>query len=111
MAPSHRKKTVGKRTTTESSPPGDRKIKRRKRGVIPEACNVRPHEPHTPMPQALREKSSDSTHFSAKRQRDRRSQLSNSMSARLGPQEPGRPRPPIATTGATRPDPMVTPVV
>ena len=80
-------------------------------GVIPEACNVRPHEPHTPMPRALREESSDSTHFSAKRQRDRRSQLSNSMCARLGPQEPGRPRPPVATTGATRPDPMVTPVV
>ncbi|RVW15660.1 hypothetical protein CK203_075293 [Vitis vinifera] len=33
------------------------------------------------------------------------------MRARLGPQEPGRPRPPAATTGATRPDPMVTPVV
>ncbi|RVW39235.1 hypothetical protein CK203_085118 [Vitis vinifera] len=37
--------------------------------------------------------------------------LSNSMPARLGPQEPGRPRPPVATTRATRPDPMVTPVV
>ncbi|RVW34642.1 hypothetical protein CK203_117709 [Vitis vinifera] len=46
-----------------------------------------------------------------KRQRDRRSQLSNSMRTRLGPQGPGRPRPPVATTGATRPDPMVTPVV
>ncbi|RVW83675.1 hypothetical protein CK203_046038 [Vitis vinifera] len=31
MAPSHRKETVGKRKTTESSPPGDRKIERRKR--------------------------------------------------------------------------------
>ncbi|RVW59317.1 hypothetical protein CK203_091080 [Vitis vinifera] len=33
------------------------------------------------------------------------------MRARLGPQEPGRPRPPVATTGATCPDPIVTPVV
>ncbi|RVW44900.1 hypothetical protein CK203_112963 [Vitis vinifera] len=31
------------------------------------------------------------------------------MRARLGPQEPGRPRPPVATTWAPRPDPMVTP--
>ncbi|RVW81904.1 hypothetical protein CK203_033232 [Vitis vinifera] len=107
------KETVGKRTTTESSPPGDRKIERRKRcvthpgfnirasstsafkgqvansrpqqepesiypgttGAIPGACNVRPHEPHTPMPRAPR------------------------------PQEPGRSRPPMATTWAPRPDP------
>ncbi|RVW88561.1 hypothetical protein CK203_033018 [Vitis vinifera] len=67
-------------------------------GAIPEAYNVRPHEPHTPMPRAPREESSDSTHFSTKTQRDRKSQLSNSMRARLGPQEPGRPRPPAATT-------------
>ncbi|RVW71261.1 hypothetical protein CK203_062705 [Vitis vinifera] len=110
MASSHRKETVGKRTTTESSPPGDRKIERRKRithpgfnirasstsafkgqvansrpqqepesiypgttGAIPGACNVRPHEPRTPMPRAPREESSDSTHFSAKRQRDKKS--------------------------------------
>ena len=80
-------------------------------GTIPEACNVRPHEPHTPMPRAPREESSDSTHFSAKRQRDRKSQLSNSMRARLSPQEPRRPRPPVAITGAKRPDPMINPVV
>ncbi|RVW14639.1 hypothetical protein CK203_085436 [Vitis vinifera] len=61
------------------------------------------------MPRAPREESSDSTHFSAKRQRDRKSQLSNSMRARLGPQEPGRSRPPIATTWAPRPDPMSPP--
>ncbi|RVW59128.1 hypothetical protein CK203_105521 [Vitis vinifera] len=79
-------------------------------GVILETYNVRPHEPHTPMPRAPREESSDSTHFSAKRQRDRKSQLSNSMRARLGPQEPGRPRPPTATTWAARPDPVVTPM-
>ena len=80
-------------------------------GAIPETYNVRPHEPHMPMPRAPREESSDSTHFSAKRQRDRKSQLSNSMRARLGPQEPGRPRPPVATTWAAHPDPMVTPMV
>ncbi|RVW62293.1 hypothetical protein CK203_061558 [Vitis vinifera] len=42
-------------------------------GAIPGACNVRPHEPHTPMPRAPCEESSDSTHFLAKRQRDRKS--------------------------------------
>ncbi|RVW96536.1 hypothetical protein CK203_029655 [Vitis vinifera] len=145
MASNHRKKTVGKRTTAESSPPGDRKIKRRKCCIThpgfdirassssafkrpssklkartrinipwdsrsyPGTCNMRPHEPYTPMPRAPREESSDSTHFSAKRQRDRKSQLSNSMHARLGPQEPRRSRPPVATTWAPRPDPMVTP--
>ncbi|RVW32193.1 hypothetical protein CK203_080082 [Vitis vinifera] len=31
--------------------------------------------------------------------------------ATLGPQEPGRSRPPMATTWAPRPDPMVTPMV
>ncbi|RVW43674.1 hypothetical protein CK203_080524 [Vitis vinifera] len=69
------------------------------------------HEPRTPMPRAPREESSDSTHFSAKRQRDRKSQLSSSMRARLGPQEPGRSRPPAATTRAPRPDPMIAPMV
>ncbi|RVX02379.1 hypothetical protein CK203_028411 [Vitis vinifera] len=62
------------------------------------------------MPRAPREESSDSTHFSAKRQRDRKSQLSNSMCARLGPKSL-RSRPPVATTWAPRPDPMVTPMV
>ncbi|RVX09239.1 hypothetical protein CK203_015469 [Vitis vinifera] len=81
------------------------------RRAIPGACNVRPHEPRTPMPRASREESSDSTHFSVKRQRDKKSQLSNSMRARLGPQEPGRSRPPMATTWAPRPDPMATPMV
>ncbi|RVW28614.1 hypothetical protein CK203_100883 [Vitis vinifera] len=42
---------------------------------------------------------------------DKRSQLSNSMRTRLGPQEPGRSRPPTATTWAPHPDPMVTPMV
>ncbi|RVX00852.1 hypothetical protein CK203_026450 [Vitis vinifera] len=77
----------------------------------PRTYNARPHEPRTPMPRAPREESSDSTHFSAKRQRDRKSQLSSSMRARLGPQEPGRSRPPVATTRAPRPDPMIAPMV
>ncbi|RVW32732.1 hypothetical protein CK203_086310 [Vitis vinifera] len=33
------------------------------------------------------------------------------MRARLGPQEPGRSRPPAATTRAPRPDPMIAPMV
>ncbi|RVX03038.1 hypothetical protein CK203_016791 [Vitis vinifera] len=37
--------------------------------------------------------------------------LSSSMRARLGPQEPGRSRLPVATTRAPRPDPMVAPMV
>ncbi|RVW17618.1 hypothetical protein CK203_096711 [Vitis vinifera] len=81
------------------------------RRAVPGAYNARPHEPRTPMPRAPREESSDSTHFSAKRQRDRKSQLSSSMRARLGPQEPGRSRPPVATTRAPRPDPMIAPMV
>ena len=40
MASSHRKETVGKRATTESSPPGDREIKRRKRGTIHPGFNI-----------------------------------------------------------------------
>ncbi|RVW88395.1 hypothetical protein CK203_040990 [Vitis vinifera] len=80
-------------------------------GAVPGTYNARPHEPRTPMPRAPREESSDSTHFSAKRQRDRKSQLSSSMRARLGPQEPGRSRPPVATTRAPRPDSMIAPMV
>ncbi|RVW30694.1 hypothetical protein CK203_097308 [Vitis vinifera] len=117
------KKTVGKRKTAKSSPPGDgearvanskpepESIYPGSTGAIPGTYNARPHEPRTPMPRAPREESSDSTHFSAKRQRDRKSQLSSSMRARLGPQEPGRSRPPAATTRAPRPDPMIAPMV
>ncbi|KAJ9676035.1 hypothetical protein PVL29_024834 [Vitis rotundifolia] len=80
-------------------------------GPIPEAHNVGPHEPHTPMPRAPSEESSDSTRFSSKRQRDRKSQLSGAMRARLGPQEPSRPSPPIATTWGMHHDPAVTPML
>ncbi|RVW52956.1 hypothetical protein CK203_072667 [Vitis vinifera] len=95
MAPSHRKKIVGKRVTIESSPPGDRKIKRRKRGTTHSGFNV----------------GASSSQHSRARQRDRKSQLSNSMRTRLGPQEPGRPRPPAATTWAARLDPVVNRMV
>ncbi|RVX04189.1 hypothetical protein CK203_015521 [Vitis vinifera] len=117
MASSHRKKTVGERKTAKSSPPGDGEVKGRKRcvthsslnirtssssaskgqvansrpepesiypgstGAVPGAYNARPHEPRTPMPRAPR------------------------------PQEPGRSRPPVATTRAPRPDPMIAPMV
>ncbi|RVW53310.1 hypothetical protein CK203_088509 [Vitis vinifera] len=77
-------------------------------GAIPGACNVRPHEPRTPMPRAPREESSDSTHFSAK-DNVIKNPVVKFMRARLGPQEPGRSRPPMATTWAPRPDPMATP--
>ncbi|XP_034704229.1 uncharacterized protein LOC117928460 [Vitis riparia] len=78
--------------------------------AIPETRSARPHEPHTPMPQAPREESSNSTHFSSKRQRDRRSQLSGAMRARLGPQQPGRPKSPVTTTRGVHHDPTVTPI-
>ncbi|RVX15935.1 hypothetical protein CK203_005789 [Vitis vinifera] len=91
-----------------NSRPGPESIYPGTAGAIPETRNVRPHEPHTPMHRAPHEESSDSTHFSAKRQRDKRPQLSNSMRAKLGPQEPRRPRPPVATTWEAHPNPMVT---
>ncbi|RVW27837.1 hypothetical protein CK203_106091 [Vitis vinifera] len=72
-------------------------------GAIPETCNVRPHERHTPMHQAPHEESSDSTHFLAKRQRDKKPELSDAMRARLGPHETGRPRPPVVTTWGAHP--------
>ncbi|RVW23325.1 hypothetical protein CK203_100932 [Vitis vinifera] len=80
-------------------------------GAIPETCNVRPQERHTPIHQTPHEENSNSTHFSSKRQRDKRSQLLSTMRARLGPQEPGRPRSLVATTWEAHPDPMVTPLV
>ncbi|RVW41915.1 hypothetical protein CK203_081559 [Vitis vinifera] len=74
------------------------------------ACNVRPHEPHTPMPELPVRKAHTLLTFQRKDNATEDSQLSNSMRARLGPQEPGRPRPPVATTWASRPDPMITPM-
>ncbi|RVW91908.1 hypothetical protein CK203_030154 [Vitis vinifera] len=135
------KRQLASEKTAKSSPPGDgerskgqvansrpepESIYPGSTGAVPGTYNARPHEPRTPMPRAPREESSDSTHFSAKRQRDRKSQLSSSMRARLGPQEPGRSRPPVATTRGATPrsydapmvqnvpphrDPMVTPAM
>ena len=80
-------------------------------GAIPETGNVRPQERHTPMHQAPQEESSDSTRLSSKRQRNKRPQLSDAMRTRLGPQEPGKTRPLVATTWGAHPDPLVTPMV
>ena len=63
------------------------------------------------MHQAPQEESSDSTRLLSKRQRDKRAQLSDAMCARLGPQEPGKTRPLVATTWGAHPDPLVTPMV
>ncbi|RVW46255.1 hypothetical protein CK203_096227 [Vitis vinifera] len=122
MAPSHRKKTVGKRATTKSSPLGDRKIKKRKRGTTHLGFNIRASSlsafkrPSSKLEARTRvniswDSGSYPRNIQPKRQCDRKSQLSNSMRARLSPQEPGKPRPPAATTWAARPDPMVTPMV
>ncbi|RVX00825.1 hypothetical protein CK203_026535 [Vitis vinifera] len=124
MASDHRKKTVGKRTTTESSPPGDRKIERRKRCITHPGFNIRASltsafkRPSSKLEASTRTRiniswdhRSHPRSMQPKRQSDRRSQLSNSMRARLGPQEPRRSRPPVATTWAPRPDPMATPMV
>ena len=80
-------------------------------GAILETCNIRPQERHTPMHQAPQEESSDSTRLSAKRQRYKRPQLSDAMPARLGPQEPGRPRSPVGTTWGAHHEPLVTHMV
>ena len=63
------------------------------------------------MHQAPQDESLDSTCLSSKRQRDKRPQLSDAMHARLGSQEPGKTKPPVATTWETYPDPLVAPVV
>ena len=64
-----------------------------------------------PMYQAPQDESSYSTHLSSKRQRDKRPQLSDTMHARLGPQELGKPRPLVAATWEAYPDPPVSPTV
>ena len=67
-------------------------------GVIPDMCNELFREQPMPTYHAPQDESSDSTHLSSKRQRDKRPQLSNAMQARLGPQEPSNERPPMAAT-------------
>ncbi|KAJ9678002.1 hypothetical protein PVL29_022782 [Vitis rotundifolia] len=94
-----------------NSRPNPESIYPRTAGAIPETYNVRPQEPCTPAHQAPQEESSDSTRLSSKRQRDKRPQLLGAMRARLGPQEPGKTKPPAATTWGAHPDPLVTPMV
>ncbi|RVW96435.1 Transposon Ty3-G Gag-Pol polyprotein [Vitis vinifera] len=67
-------------------------------GVAPDIHNERPRERPLPTYHALWDESSDSTRVSSKRQRDKRPQLSDAMRARLGPQAPGKERPPKAAT-------------
>ncbi|KAL6350634.1 hypothetical protein AAG906_025564 [Vitis piasezkii] len=109
MAPSHRKKTVGKRSTTESSPPGDRKIKRRNADTHP-GFNIRASSSSAFKRPSSKLKARTRINISWDSRSYPRS-MQHSMRARLGPQEPGRPRPPIATTWAMRPDPVVIPMV
>ena len=54
-------------------------------GVTPDMRNEWPHEQPLPTYHAPQDESSNSTHLSSKRQRDKRPQLSNAMRARLGP--------------------------
>ncbi|RVW83149.1 hypothetical protein CK203_044920 [Vitis vinifera] len=80
-------------------------------GVILETGNVRSQERHTPMHQTPQEESSNSTRLSSKRQCDKRPQFSDAMRTRLGPQGPGKTRPPVVTTWGTHPGLLVTPMV
>ncbi|RVW53906.1 hypothetical protein CK203_072908 [Vitis vinifera] len=105
MASSHRKETVGKRKTAESSPPGDRKIERRKRCITHPGFNIRASStsaiegPNSKLKASTRTESiypGTTGVYPRSMQR---------------PQEPGRSRPPMATTWAPRPDPMATPMV
>ena len=60
---------------------------------------IRPKEKFPPTCQALLDESFDSTHISTKMRHDRRSQLSDTMWARLGHQTPGMEgRPCVAAT-------------
>ena len=60
------------------------------------------HAPH--------DESSEFTRVSSKRQRDKRPQLSDAIRARLGPQAPGKDRPPTAATWEMYPNPPVAPI-
>ncbi|RVW85881.1 hypothetical protein CK203_035323 [Vitis vinifera] len=79
--PPHRQRSKGQ---VANSKPEPESIYPGSTGAIQERTTQGPMSHGTPMPRAPREESSDSTHFSAKRQRDRKSQLSSSMRARLG---------------------------
>ena len=59
---------------------------------------------------APQDESSDSTRISSKRQCNRKSQLSDAMRARLGPQAPGKDKPRTTTTQEAYPSPSVAPI-
>ena len=80
-------------------------------GVIPNMRDERSRERLVPTYHAPQDESSDSTRLSSKRQCDKKPQLSNTMRARLGPQEPGKERLPTAATWETYPNPPMAPTV
>ena len=80
-------------------------------GVAPDMCNEWPCERPLPTYHAPQDESSNSTRLSSKRQRDKRPQLSDAMRARLGPQTPGKERPPTVATWETYPNPSVAPTI
>ena len=82
---------VNSRPNLESVNPGTTR-------VIPDMRDERSWERPMPTYHAPQDESLDSTRLSSKRQRDKRPQLSDAMRARLGPQEPGKERPPTAAT-------------
>ena len=94
-----------------NSRPDPKSVYPRTTGVVLNMRNERSWERPMPMYHAPQDKSSDSTRLSSKRQRDKIPQLSDSMHARLGPQEAGKERPPVAATWETYPDPPVAPIV
>ena len=95
---------VNSRPNLESVNPGTTR-------VIPDMRDERSWERPMPTYHAPQDESLDSTRLSSKRQRDKRPQLSDAMHARLGPQEPGKERPLMATTWEMYPNPLVAPTV
>ena len=95
---------VNSRPNLESVNPGTTR-------VIPDMRDERSWERPMPTYHAPQDESSDFARLSSKRQCDKRPQLSDAMHVRLGPQEPGKERPLMATTWETYPNPLVAPTV
>ncbi|RVW86467.1 hypothetical protein CK203_042206 [Vitis vinifera] len=115
---SHRKKTVGERKTAKSSPPGDGEVKGRKRCVTHSSLNIRTSSSSAfkgqvansrPEPESIYPGSTGAV--PGHTTQGPMSHAHHASSSPLGPQEPGRSRPPVATTRAPRPDPMIAPMV
>ncbi|RVW26186.1 hypothetical protein CK203_107513 [Vitis vinifera] len=121
------KRQLAERKTAKSSPPGDGEVKGRKRCVTHSSLNIRTSSSSVLKRSSGKLKARARINISwVNRSCPRNIQrkgpmshahpclelpLSSSMRARLGPQEPGRLRPPVATTRAPRPDPMIAPMV